>query len=370
MVRKNKGNVREGSEAVDQTGGELYVSLAQCDKQWRKNSTDGTLLARSVGNPHVVAAPKNDYQTPPPEVESTFPEPFPAYLSRNVPLTTFTPAYKPDPNSSNALISSLSLKGMRKELWNVDARARHLVGKLKPRSSAGCATGRCFFPRMRGTLTISNSLEHLSEARALLANSQGRPCNLFGRSQKTGFLDTRCIAVPGTTTSPASVSTSPYHNDEDIYRRSPGKGKSGQRVTYLLRPNVSRPNHEICTPPPTDLGYSSREDLEDGSDMILLSDRELISLSTHSLLPVFRPCIYDSGSATGVDQNGDWSVAGNDLEADAELLGDESGGRRRGPTVDAIQEELGSDSLTTEDGIGIAPRPNGMLYNDGLVALQ
>jgi len=73
--------------------------------------------------------------------------------------------------------------------------------------------------------------------------------------------------------------------------------------------------------PPTDLGYSSREDLEDGSNMILLSDANLLV-------------------------------------------------HRFPSTVDAIQEELGSDSLTTEDGIGIAPRPNGMLYNNGLTALQ
>jgi len=80
-----------------------------------------------VGNPHVVAATKNDYQVRPPEVKSTFPEPLPAYLSRNAPLTTLTPAYKPDPNSSSAGRFSLSVKGMRKELRKAGARAQHLV---------------------------------------------------------------------------------------------------------------------------------------------------------------------------------------------------------------------------------------------------
>jgi len=80
-----------------------------------------------VGNPHVVAATKNDYEVLPPDVKSTFPEPLPAYLSRNAPISTLTPARKPDPNSSSAGRFSLSVKGMRKELRKAGARAQHLV---------------------------------------------------------------------------------------------------------------------------------------------------------------------------------------------------------------------------------------------------
>ena len=80
-----------------------------------------------MGNPHVVAAAKDDYQVLPPDVKSTFPEPLPAYLSRNAPLSTLTPARKPDPNSSGAGRFSLSIKGMRKELRKAGTRAQHLV---------------------------------------------------------------------------------------------------------------------------------------------------------------------------------------------------------------------------------------------------
>ena len=89
--------------------------------------TDSVLSARFVGNPHVVAAAKDDYQVLPPAVKSTFPEPLPTYLSRNASLSTLTPARKPDPNSSSAGRFSLSVKGMRKELRKAGARAQHLV---------------------------------------------------------------------------------------------------------------------------------------------------------------------------------------------------------------------------------------------------
>lgn len=80
-----------------------------------------------MGNPHVVAATKNDYQVLPPDIKSTFPEPLPTYLSRNTSLSTLIPQRKPDPNSSSAGRFSLSVKGMRKELRKAGARAQHLV---------------------------------------------------------------------------------------------------------------------------------------------------------------------------------------------------------------------------------------------------
>jgi len=58
-------------------------------------------------------------------------------------------------------------------------------------------------------------------------------------------------------------------------------------------------------------------------------------------------------------------LVGDDLEVDAEPLGNEGGGRRRGPTVDVIPEEPGSDSLTVEGDV-VTPRPNGLLYNEGV----
>ena len=51
----------------------------------------------------------------------------------------------------------------------------------------------------------------------------------------------------------------------------------GRRLTYLLRPNVSRPSHSVTnldTPPATDVGYCSQGDLEGDSD-VMLFDSEL-----------------------------------------------------------------------------------------------
>ena len=48
------------------------------------------------------------------------------------------------------------------------------------------------------------------------------------------------------------------------------------------------------------------------------------------------------------DSDDNWSVIGDDLEADAEASGNEGGRRRRGPAVDAIPGGASTSSLTTE----------------------
>jgi len=121
--RRIRGRIGKGSVG---SGGRRTVGFAGTTRE-RTGFTDSVSSARFVGNPHVVAATKNDYQIPPPDVKSTFPEPLPTYLSRNAPISILTPASKPDPNSSSAGRFSLSIKGMRKELRKAGARAQHLV---------------------------------------------------------------------------------------------------------------------------------------------------------------------------------------------------------------------------------------------------
>ena len=152
----------------------------------------------------------------------------------------------------------------------------------------------------------------------------------------------------------------------------------GQRLTYLLRPNVSRPSHEsvnLDTPPATDFGYSSQGDLENDSDMILSSDRELgssIDSPPHprGLSPVQETTSTARVGPHGVDSDDDWSVVGDDLEADGEVSGNEGGRRLRGRVVGAIPEEPGSSNLTREDDVDIIPRPNRMLYNEGVRSIR
>lgn len=149
----------------------------------------------------------------------------------------------------------------------------------------------------------------------------------------------------------------------------------GQRLTFLLRPNVSRPSQEspnLDTPPATDFGHSSQGDLEYDSDMIL-SDRELASSIGSLPPPPGLSPVPETPSTTQArqyraDSDDDWSVVGGDLEADVELSGNEEGGRRRGTAV--IPEEPGSDSLTTEDEADVTPRPNRILYDGGVQSIR
>ena len=82
--------------------------------------------AKFYGNPHITPASKKDYTLPSPYVRRTFPEPLPAYLSRN---TTVPAACIPAPNpiSANAGRFSVSLKGMRKELRKMGGKTECLV---------------------------------------------------------------------------------------------------------------------------------------------------------------------------------------------------------------------------------------------------
>lgn len=58
-----------------------------------------------------------------------------------------------------------------------------------------------------------------------------------------------------------------------------GKGASDNRLTYLLRPNVTRPDRRapaaLDTPPVTDFDYSSNHDTDDNIDSDFISEREL-----------------------------------------------------------------------------------------------
>ena len=225
-----------------------------------------------------------------------------------------------------------------------------------PRSSIGCTRERCSFPPTRRIPTLLNFPGSPWETRVPSTKLQGHHCSLFGQSRKTGLPDTWFIAVPGTTISSVSVSILFALRSWDIGRRLPGKDTSGQRLTYLLRPNVRHPSSGVTsldTPPATDFGYSSHGDLEDESD-IILSDHELAS-STDSLPPLpglslalgIQTRAGDRPSR--VDSDADWSVIGDDLEADAELSGNEGGERGSGPVVDTIPEEPGSNGSPTED---------------------
>ena len=120
-----------------------------------------------------------------------------------------------------------------------------------------------------------------------------------------------------------------------MYRRFLGKDTLDRRLVYLLRPNVSHPNHSVAslnTPSATDVGYSSEGDLEGDSDVIL-SDRELSSSIGSPPPPGLSPAPKATSTTRvhshGVDSDDDWSIVGDGLDADAELSGNEVDGQER-----------------------------------------
>ncbi|KAG6899841.1 hypothetical protein C0993_006359 [Termitomyces sp. T159_Od127] len=207
---------------------------------------------RFTGNPHIVAASKLDSFIPIPQTRATFPEPLPSYLPRTVKVPTAA-IPEPDPNSANAGRFSVSLKGMRRELRRSGFRAELLVRDVENE----------ILEWLQGGIVL-NPDSH--EADSLTA---------------TG--------VPvGNTGTIFEVSRTPLQYHEIV---SFSKEIAGRRLTYLLRPNVTRPDHyaitALDTPPVTDLDYSSYADTEsDRGGPETDSDAEQLPANQASHLPV------------------------------------------------------------------------------------
>jgi hypothetical protein len=93
--------------------------------------------------------------------------------------------------------------------------------------------------------------------------------------------DTLFIAVRDTMKLSASVSKRIYSNILLVLKRSSGKGTTDERLTYLLRPNVTRPDRRapaaLETPPVTDIDYSSNPETDDNIDSDFISEHEMDS---------------------------------------------------------------------------------------------
>ncbi|KAK7035503.1 hypothetical protein VNI00_011796 [Paramarasmius palmivorus] len=207
-------------------------------KRWVRRKENATF----VDNPHVVPATRKDYIVQSATLKPTFPEPLPPYLPRNAKLPTQPPPMV-DPNSSSAGRFSLSLKGMRRDLRKCGYRAEVLVPRYRDgdyRMSPGTP------------IRDTNTVFEVSRT----------PLKLIWDTSSDGFARyvVHCCAR--------------FHNVVSF-----SKDVSGTRLTYLLRPNVTRPDPAtaatIDTPPVTDLDNSSHF----GSESDFLSDRD-----THSEL--------------------------------------------------------------------------------------
>lgn len=232
-------------------------------KRWVRRKDN----AQFVGNPHIVAASRQDYGVPHTQTKPTFPEPLPPFLPRTVRLPTQATPPPLDLNSANAGRFSLSLKGMRKELRRQGGRAEGLAVDVERAIVSWLVDGGTMLapgvlvgpeaPMGEG-VPIGNSTSITEVSRT--------PVQLIWRIADDSFARyvVHCCAR--------------YHEIVSF-----SKGDNNNRLTYLLRPNVTRPDRRvpagIDTPPTTDIDYSSVTDIETDSniDSDFVSDRDLDS---------------------------------------------------------------------------------------------
>ncbi|KAI0374142.1 hypothetical protein BV20DRAFT_962128 [Pilatotrama ljubarskyi] len=225
-------------------------------KRWVRRKEN----ARFVGNAHVVAPTRRDYAVPLPNSRATFPQPLPNYLSRNNVVPAAIPA-STEPESANAGRYSLSLKGMRRQLRKSGPRTELLVREVEDEIVSWLSPAAIMLsPDNTAGLTFPGVPIGTSEA---ITEVSRTPLQLVWSIIDDAFTRyvVHCCAR--------------YH---DVVSFS--KDTSGQRLTYLLRPNVTRPSRHavpvLDTPPVTDLSeFSELSSHEFDSESELISDRDM-----------------------------------------------------------------------------------------------
>ncbi|KAI5123076.1 hypothetical protein M0805_000510 [Coniferiporia weirii] len=253
-------------------------------KRWVRRKEN----SRFVGNPHIVQAMGRDMQVDPPSARRTFPEPLPRYLPRSVAAPT-PPRPVFDAGSANAGRYSMSMKGMRRTLRGHGPRAQMLVRDVEREVLDWLVGGMILLPDAEEVVLMEcgrpiGSVESIVElSRTPLQLIWGIEDDAFARYV------VHCCAR--------------YHKVVSY-----SKDVDGRRLTYLLRPNVTRPDYTarnvIDTPPATESDYSlgvlsetdilSVEDNEPISDTI--SDSELPLDSRHRRLSSVSEQADESGA--------------------------------------------------------------------------
>ncbi|TFK68709.1 hypothetical protein BDN72DRAFT_878892 [Pluteus cervinus] len=247
--------------------------------------------AHFVGNPHVVAASLHDYFPPPTSVQTTFPIPLPPYLPRTTLLPNASPPLL-DPTSANAGRFSLSLKGMRRDLRKAGPMVQHIVREVEYEllqwlQQTGGEVGQDQHHSNEGLpIGTTGSILELSRT----------PLELVWSIPEASFVRfvVHCCAR--------------YHNVVSF-----SKDVNGSRLTYLLRPNVIRPDHQLPhtleTPPSTDYNYSSQIDTDESDIDSIFSDENEIG-DLESVPPL--ACI------PGLRESTDAAVGDRELDADSD----------------------------------------------------
>ncbi|KAJ7096378.1 hypothetical protein C8R44DRAFT_889688 [Mycena epipterygia] len=281
-------------------------------KRWIRRKEN----ARFSGNVHIVQPAKRDYLPPQPQIRTTFPEPLPVYLARNNKLPTAELPTR-DPRSVDCGRFSLSMKGMRRDLRRMGFRSKLLVLDIETEVVEWLEAG--------GTLLSPDAPDSDSAL-----DSPGVPVRNTGTVVELARTPLQLIwrITDDAFARYVVHCTARYHKIISF-----SKEVSGQRLTYLLRPNVNYPEFHatmgLDTPPATDIDMSSQLD----TDSEFASDHDARSeagdsiagsvlehMSTIEEDSVSSPHLLPSGHDPLTDD--EWSVAG-DVDTDGSAFGDE-----------------------------------------------
>ncbi|TFK90035.1 hypothetical protein K466DRAFT_485508 [Polyporus arcularius HHB13444] len=323
-------------------------------KRWVRRKEN----ARFVGNAHIVAPSRKDFSIPAPSGRTTFPEPLPQYLSRNNPIPPAVPAAR-EPMSANAGRFSMSLKGMRRELRKSGPRTEVLVKEVEEEIVDWLTAG--------GVMLSPDSVASF--------DLPGMPIGTSGAINEVSRSPLQLVwsIADDAFTRYVVHCCARYH---DVVSFS--KDTSGQRLTYLLRPNVTRPTHSVVptldTPPVTDLSELSATDFDTESELV--SDRDLSDVegpnpnarmtaiveaasdasapSSPAMGAVYVTRAIPPASASGLESDA-WSVLG---ESDVDVEGDLSASEDdlAGSVASLSLSDAGGDIERTPVAIGARRR--------------
>ncbi|KAL1744763.1 hypothetical protein HDZ31DRAFT_37797 [Schizophyllum fasciatum] len=252
--------------------------------------------AKFTGNPHIVVATKRDLLVEPPSVRTTFPEPLPSSLPRTAKISSAVPPTL-DPLSANAGRFSLSLKGMRRELRK-SGYAQGLVRAIELEITDWLMGG--------GAMLSPDDVQPAQPERQIgetaVVEVSRTPLQLVWRISDDAYARyvVHCCAR--------------YHEVVSF-----SKDVDGERLTYLLRPNVFRPDasgaYSLETPPVTDIDYSSQlseSDLasSDAGDSDIEERRGTRAAAA-------LPAISEDRPASPADSS--WSLIEDAVSADGDL---------------------------------------------------
>ncbi|KAI0045892.1 hypothetical protein FA95DRAFT_1680166 [Auriscalpium vulgare] len=232
---------------LDDAGERRRPPAVSSKKVLRRGDNEGKRWVRRkendhfAGNPHIAVPSRRDLEPMRPTVHATFPVPLPPYLPRSVPAPAASLPMT-DAQAASAGRFALSLRGMRKALRRAGPRTQALVRGVEEELT-----------------------QWLEGVQVVTSPDDGAQLEFPGR--EVGGQD-------GVREVQRSAARLVWWIEDDAWARyvvhccarfhevvSFSKDTPTHRLTYLLRPNVTRPDPislpSLVTPPTSDLDLSS-----------------------------------------------------------------------------------------------------------------